>query len=203
MGFTFSIALLQLSIASSWKSVPIRNIRHNKYSFGSSCVSINRTDSGVGFVSTLSQSKIYYKTPDLLSRYLYRTNHNKMSSGSNANNEGIGLSDAASGLNQRTVDDDSIIMNWKSRIDISIAKSRKIRGSNYVQISTVDHATMEPRCRTVVFRGFMKDVPLENNASYGDCVMKMITDLRSNKVKELESRSSDNLEGNNVEMVWW
>ncbi|KAL3767328.1 hypothetical protein ACHAWO_007271 [Cyclotella atomus] len=117
--------------------------------------------------------------------------------------ESVGLTDGGKSNSNTKMKDDTII-DWKSRIDISIAKSRKIRGSNYVQISTVDHATMEPRCRTVVFRGFMKDVPLQNPGAYGDCVMKMITDLRSNKVMELESfHSSGNLDRSNVEMVWW
>jgi hypothetical protein len=50
----------------------------------------------------------------------------------------------------------------------------------------------------------MKDAPMKNRVEYGDCVMKMITDLRSNKVKELESfYNKDDLERNNVEMVWW
>jgi hypothetical protein len=42
---------------------------------------------------------------------------------------------------------------WTSRITKSIAKSRKIKGGNYVQIATVD-ADGLPTCRTVVFRGF-------------------------------------------------
>lgn len=124
--------------------------------------------------------------------------------------------------------DVSGIPNWKERIDVSIAKSRKIRGSNYVQISTIDYETMEPRCRTVVFRGFLKGVPfgavkgvlgsgvdgLEeafDNERKGDsesynCVMKMITDVRSNKVQELElfhEMKSGGKNANTVEMVWW
>ena len=35
--------------------------------------------------------------------------------------------------------------NWKERIDVSIARSRKIRGSNYIQISMIDVGAMEPR----------------------------------------------------------
>jgi hypothetical protein len=138
----------------------------------------------------------------------------KMSASSGANNECVGLTDAGRYTQKNKVGDNDVI-NWKARIDISIAKSRKIRGSNYVQISTVDHTTMEPRCRTVVFRGFLKNVPLDSvfdglsessgaATTYGDCVMKMITDTRSNKVKELESfHGTGNIGGNNVEMVWW
>ena len=48
-------------------------------------------------------------------------------------------------------DDDTAIKTWKERIEASIAKSRRIRGGNYVQIATVDEDG-HPRCRTVVFR---------------------------------------------------
>jgi pyridoxamine 5'-phosphate oxidase len=53
--------------------------------------------------------------------------------------------------------------SWRHLLEISIAKTRKIRGSNYVQLATVDntnknpHPFPEPRVRTVVFRGFLKD----------------------------------------------
>jgi len=116
---------------------------------------------------------------------------------------------------------DNSIKSWKTRMDISIAKSRKIRGSNYVQLSTVDVLTCEPRCRTVVFRGFVKgSIPpssvVDNDGDgcdFGDgCVMKMITDARSRKVNEvLYSRKNakedadETKEGirNTAEMVWW
>ena len=122
------------------------------------------------------------------SSFVFRHTHQTstariMSTSSNNNSESVGMTEAGKS-NRNTYDKEDTVIDWKSRIDISIAKSRKIRGSNYVQISTVDHATMEPRCRTVVFRGFMKNVPLLHPTTmYGDCVMKMITDVRSNKVK--------------------
>lgn len=158
-----------------------------------------RTSRDAALVSRRIQgTSTAFRTPSVFD---YR--HQTACSMSTESNERIGLTDAAKS-NRNTKMNDDTILDWKSRIDISIAKSRKIRGSNYVQISTVDHITMEPRCRTVVFRGFMKDVPLQNPGRYGDCVMKMITDLRSSKVKELESfHSSGNLDKNNVEMVWW
>ena len=127
-----------------------------------------------------------------------------------------------------------MIRNWKERIDISIAKSRKIRGSNFVQISTINYETVEPRCRTVVFRGFLKGVPFsavqdvlgsdssssgdddDKTEEYNNCVMKMITDNRSNKVQELAMFHNSNISnemtttkkkkkknGNTAEMVWW
>ena len=88
--------------------------------------------------------------------------------------------------------------SWRSLLEVSVAKSRKIRGSNYVQISTVDEKG-EPRCRTVVFRGFQK-VP-ENHAHSNlcddlTCLMKMCTDKRSKKVAE-------NAKQNIAEVVWW
>lgn len=82
-----------------------------------------------------------------------------------------------------------------------MAKSRKIRGSNYVQISTVSKDG-EPRCRTVVFRGFLNSANLPEDHSMGGdfdgkpCVMKMCTDLRSKKVEEVAHQPIS-------EMVWW
>lgn len=106
----------------------------------------------------------------------------------------VGLSDI--GDNHHTGKQD--LVSWRSRIDASIAKSRKIRGGNYVQIATVDSQTNEPRCRTVVFRGF-QDMPSTSGISCDDkpCVMKMITDNRSNKVSEATTGNSS------CELVWW
>ena len=145
------------------------------------------------------------------------------------NDEHQGLADIGNESNKQKLDNNNNdgMKTWKEHIDISIAKSRKIRGSNYVQISTIDYTTMEPRCRTVVFRGFMKDLPfgavkevlrgdddeytsssmvIETAEKYTDCVMKMITDIRSNKVKEVQE-SLEMMDkkkcGNTVEMVWW
>ena len=73
------------------------------------------------------------------------------------------------------------VVPWRERITTSIARSRKIRGGNYVQLATVD-ADNAPRCRTVVFRGFAPDGRL-----------KIITDKRSAKVKE----------SRRVEVCWW
>ena len=73
------------------------------------------------------------------------------------------------------------VVPWRERITGSIARSRKIRGGNYVQLATVD-ADNAPHCRTVVFRGFAPDGRL-----------KIITDKRSAKVKE----------SRRVEVCWW
>jgi pyridoxamine 5'-phosphate oxidase len=92
--------------------------------------------------------------------------------------------------------------SWRSLLEVSMARSRKIRGSNYVQLATVDPTTKEPRCRTVVFRGFLK-VP-DNHPSPKDLqlddlstVMKMCTDARSKKVQE--ASNDDDI----AEVVWW
>jgi len=89
--------------------------------------------------------------------------------------------------------------SWRSLIDVSIARSRKIRGSNYVQLATVTTGTGEPRCRTVVFRGFQnlpRDHPLTASSYCNDlsCIMKMCTDKRSQKVQQ---------EQLSAELVWW
>jgi pyridoxamine 5'-phosphate oxidase len=87
--------------------------------------------------------------------------------------------------------------SWRSLIEISIAKSRKIRGSNYVQLATVDNG--EPRCRTVVFRGF-QDMPeghaLSNLLDDRSCIMKMCTAKNSQKVAQNQKQPI-------AEMVWW
>lgn len=77
-------------------------------------------------------------------------------------------------------------MSWRTLIDTSIARSRKVRGGNYVQIATV--AEGKPRCRTVVFRGFLE---LEGRES-----LRMITDARSEKAKQIAASPW-------CEMVYW
>ena len=79
---------------------------------------------------------------------------------------------------------------WRENIARSIAKSRKVRGGNYVQIATVDSEN-KPRNRTVVFRGFVNDLKRGREA------LKMITDARSQKVKNIVNHTS------HCEMVWW
>jgi PPOX class probable FMN-dependent enzyme len=119
-----------------------------------------------------------------------------------SSSDNVGLTDIGKqqgGDNHQGSSSSDAMLSWKARMDISIAKSRKIRGSNYVQISTVSPEG-EPRCRTVVFRGFQKlpsDHPIAVECGdSGSGVMKMITDNRSNKVSEAAINSK-------VEMVWW
>jgi hypothetical protein len=96
-----------------------------------------------------------------------------------------------------------MMISWRSRLEVSIAKTRKIRGSNYVQIATVDPQNNEPRVRTVVFRGFLSTLPDDNSlakisGTCGDlpCLLKMCTDARSQKVSEHSYQST-------AELVWW
>lgn len=129
--------------------------------------------------------------------------------------------------NADSLETDAIInKSWRAFLDISIARSRKIRGSNYVQIATVDSITKEPRCRTVVFRGFLAlptssdamtitskttsnnehvgstNTPFDPSTSFlidpvtdkpVSCILKMCTDLRSEKVHQTGP----------TEVVWW
>mmetsp|Transcript_11841 Transcript_11841/g.24874 ORF Transcript_11841/g.24874 Transcript_11841/m.24874 type:complete len:302 (-) Transcript_11841:376-1281(-) len=101
---------------------------------------------------------------------------------------GDGLTDAAklADADLPPVKDDAV--PWLERIEGSIARSRKIRGGNYVQIATVSPEGL-PCCRTVVFRGW---VP----SASGQKAMKMITDLRSEKVGQIAASPA-------CEMVWW
>jgi len=86
--------------------------------------------------------------------------------------EGLGNIGAAAAV----IDDDRSVVPWEDRIKRSIDTSRQVRGGNYVQIATVDEDGA-PRCRTVVFRGF-----LAVDERGGAKAMRMITDARSEKV---------------------
>ncbi|KAL3911084.1 MAG: hypothetical protein SGILL_007421 [Bacillariaceae sp.] len=111
---------------------------------------------------------------------------------------------------------------WRGLLEVSIAKSRKTRGSNYVQLATTATVSTvsskeelpQPRCRTVVFRGFLSNVESDNDDLYNvcgttqnnsddtdsnlllPCIMKMCTDGRSKKVEELAKNPIS-------EVVWW
>mmetsp|Transcript_50697 Transcript_50697/g.122299 ORF Transcript_50697/g.122299 Transcript_50697/m.122299 type:complete len:330 (+) Transcript_50697:87-1076(+) len=100
-------------------------------------------------------------------------------------------------------EDMDALKSWRSRLEVSMGKSRKIRGSNYVQIATVDPKNNEPRVRTVVFRGFLSTLPDDNSLSTMSgkcddlsCLVKMCTDARSQKVSEHSYQST-------AELVWW
>jgi len=80
---------------------------------------------------------------------------------------------------------------WREAIEKSMARSRKIRGSNFVQLATVS-AENEPRVRSVVFRGFV------SKTGDNSTVMKLITDGRSEKVNEINNQVN-----NMAELHWW
>jgi PPOX class probable FMN-dependent enzyme len=115
-------------------------------------------------------------------------------SASSGNNEGRGSWKGATSSSETEC--------WRSRIDRSIAKSRKIRGGNYVQVATVDEQG-SPACRTVVFRGFMdvqnasiEEAQADNEARPSSIALKMITDARSEKVAQIRQNPA-------CEIVWW
>ena len=122
-------------------------------------------------------------------------------------NDNLGLKDCAN-LDMMESKDDLTNMpleSWRKTINVSIAKSRKIRGGNFVQIATINPETMEPRCRTVVFRGFLSSPPSPTPSESSDekdndpCIMKMITDARSSKVQEIQNSNAPC----KAEIVWW
>eukprot|EP00668_Euglena_longa_P019521 GGOE01024294.1.p2 GENE.GGOE01024294.1~~GGOE01024294.1.p2 ORF type:complete len:223 (+),score=36.64 GGOE01024294.1:52-720(+) len=83
--------------------------------------------------------------------------------------------------------DSSSGLDWRILLDTSIAQTQGERGSNYVQLATVDPSG-QPHNRTIVFRGFLPGA--------GDSVMSFITDARADKVAEV----AGNPRG---ELVWW
>lgn len=107
-------------------------------------------------------------------------------------------------MNPTTVAASSTLTSWRDKITISIQRSRKVRGGNFVQISTVDRTTFEPRCRTVVFRGFLvgANQQQEMGGTTDLNTMKMITDRRSSKVSEV-SNGGANGDGPKAELLWW
>lgn len=80
-------------------------------------------------------------------------------------------------------------VRWRARLDAAMARSRKERGANFVQLATVD-ASGAPHCRSVVCRGF------EAAAGENGDVLRMVTDTRSDKVAQLVARPE-------AELVWW
>lgn len=95
------------------------------------------------------------------------------------------------------------VQSWQERIGPSVGKSRKIKGGNYVQLATVetdpDTGNAIPKCRTVVFRGFLQPdtgASSSSSAGSGPVAMKMITDARSEKVAQVAKNPA-------AEMVWW
>ncbi|GAX23663.1 hypothetical protein FisN_12Hh237 [Fistulifera solaris] len=122
---------------------------------------------------------------------------------SNNSNEAFGVGQIDIGQQE----DDDIDNNWdhaprkswRELLEISNNRSRKIRGSNYVQIATVDPETKTPRCRCVVFRGFQDmptDHPFASFSGPSSCILRMCTDNRSQKVQQAVQEPT-------AEVVWW
>lgn len=80
-------------------------------------------------------------------------------------------------------------IRWRARLDQAIGRSKKERGSNYVQIATVDEGG-SPHCRSVVMRGF--------ETAAGECgdVLRMLTDTRTDKIAHTIARPE-------CELHWW
>jgi hypothetical protein len=121
---------------------------------------------------------------------------------SNESPDSVGIADIGAGAKERGGEDLATEgKSWRSLIEASSNRSRKIRGSNYVQIATVEPKTNQPRCRTVVFRGFLK-LPEGHSCSNScddlSCIMKMITDDRSQKVPQVMGHANQA-----AELVWW
>lgn len=130
---------------------------------------------------------------------------------------GVGLADIGSNNNKSYNEDninesshnddnnDNLPTSWRSLLEVSNNKSRKIKGSNYVQLATVDPLSNGPRCRCVVFRGFLdfenKDHECAAYIEDKSCVMRMVTDLRSQKVHQVNAH--DNNDESNAELIWW
>mmetsp|Transcript_352 Transcript_352/g.595 ORF Transcript_352/g.595 Transcript_352/m.595 type:complete len:277 (+) Transcript_352:113-943(+) len=150
------------------------------------------------YLSTFSFSSAF--TPFTSSRVLRLSVRasSSITMSSSPNENIIGLSEIGSESQKSSSDivSNNEVTSWRDKIRTSIARSRKIKGGNYVQISTVDPATLEPRCRTVVFRGFLKE-----NGSETD-VLKMITDKRSCKYSEVTASLGQG-ERSNCELLWW
>lgn len=118
---------------------------------------------------------------------------------SNNSNEAFGVGQVDIGDQTDDSWDPASRKSWRELLEISNNRSRKIRGSNYVQLATVDPATKTPRCRCVVFRGF-QDMPVDHqfasSAGSSSCIMRMCTDNRSQKVEQCMHEPT-------AEMVWW
>jgi len=125
--------------------------------------------------------------------------------GDKSNRNGVGQADIGKQEQQYNKEDsEDEGKSWRQLLEVSSNRSRKIRGSNYVQLATTDPETNEPRVRCVVFRGFVKlptDHPCYNQCDDLSCVMRMITDQRSQKVLQIMSPSSQN--GGKAELLWW
>lgn len=85
------------------------------------------------------------------------------------------------------------ILPWIDRLEFSMSNIRHVRGSNYIQMATVDEKNL-PSCRTVVFRGLLKHSNPDINID--QIALKIITDSRSEKIRHFGLNPHS-------ELVWW
>jgi len=146
------------------------------------------------FTHPINAKSVILSTTTILSTSLPRPSKVITMSSSSHN---AGLTDLGTGGGEKNTNEGSesskvICSSWKDKITVSIQRSRKVKGGNFVQIATVDQETNEARCRTVVFRGFIND----KEGGDSPTTMKMITDSRSSKVSEVGGEKK-------AELVWW
>lgn len=75
----------------------------------------------------------------------------------------------------------SAMETWRGPLDRSIARNKRQRGSNYVQLATCTREG-DPRVRTVVQRGLAPDPAAEGTA------LVFVTDARAEKCRQIEHR---------------
>ena len=103
-------------------------------------------------------------------------------------------------------------ISWRRRLEQTMTATRPIRGSNYVQLATTNVHTGQPRCRTVVMRGWVSlpaNHRLVQSTSQDDDdntlpqILQFCTDARSDKVTESLAQTSDSASSIGSEIVWW
>ena len=114
--------------------------------------------------------------------------------------DAMGLSDIGNMVGSNEDSDPYAEISWRKRLEVSIAKSQDTPGFNYLQLATIDSTTNEPRCRSIVFRGFL-DLP-KDHSLWDECgenlstILTMVTDARSNKINHTRENPI-------AEVHWW
>jgi hypothetical protein len=114
--------------------------------------------------------------------------------------DAVGLSDIGNSAAEKEDLDPYVEISWRERLERTIAASQEIPGFQYLQLATVDRTTNEPRCRSIVFRGFL-DLPhdhlLRNECGeHLSTILTMVADARSDKIKHIRENSK-------AEVHWW
>lgn len=114
--------------------------------------------------------------------------------------DAVGLSDIGKMVGDNGEEDPYAEISWRQRLELSISKAQSIPGFNYLQLATMDSKTNEPRCRSIVFRGFLdlpSDHPLWNECGKDlSTTLVMVTDARSDKINHIR-------ENPKAEVHWW